>query len=223
MSTVDVVSRNQAKIRALLRSLARNTASLVTNKTLADGTAISAEQDEVLAQRTIVSYLNSLKRLYVLDEIPAWSPEMRAKIRLRVTPKRQLVDPSLAAAAMNADNEMLMRDLKTLGLLFEVLCLRDLLVYAQANDSVVNHYLDSTGLDVDAVIESPGGGWAAFEIRLGDAQVDEAARKLVRLREKIVGVGNRPPLCLGVIVGVGAVSHRRDDGIFVIPIDLLGA
>jgi predicted AAA+ superfamily ATPase len=222
MSSIGGVSRNHSKFRALLRSLARNNASLVTNRTLAAGT-VNESEDAVagLAQATVTSYLEALRRLYVLEEIPAWSPEARAKIRLRASPKRLLVDPSLAVAALNMDMRSLRGDLKTLGLLFEGLCLRDLSVYGQSNDAMLYHYSDSTNLEIDAVLEMRGGDWAAFEIKLGHAQVDAAAHQLLRMRDKIVSAGNRPPCCLGVIVGVGAICHKREDGVHVLPVDCL--
>ena len=222
MSSIDGVSRNQAKAHALIRSLARNNASLVTNKTLVGDIAIYRVSDEDdLSEQSVAGYLDTLRRLFVLEEIPAWSPEIRAKIRLRVSPKRMLVDPSLAAAALNADAGMLKGDLKTLGFLFEGLCLRDLQVYVQSYGAALYHYLDNTDLEIDAIMEMKGGKWAAFEIKLGGAQIDEAARNLLRLKEKIVSAGNKPPLCLAVITGTNAVSHQRDDGIVVLPIDCL--
>jgi len=222
MSSIDGVSRNQTKVRALFRSLARNNACLVSNKTLADDIALYRVKDEdSLTEQSVADYLEAMKRLFVLEEIPAWSPEIRAKIRLRVSPKRMLVDPSLAVAALNADAGILKSDLKTLGLLFEGLCMRDLLVYAQIYRATVYHYLDNSNLEIDAIFEMKGGEWAAFEIKLGSAQIEGAAGNLKRLKEKITAAGNKPPKCLAVIVGANAVSHRRDDGIVVLPIDCL--
>jgi len=222
MSDIDGVSRNQAKVRALLRSLGRNNATLVTNKTLAKDTTIETDNaHEGMSLVTLIDYLEALKRLFVLDEIPAWSPGIRASIRLRVSPKRQLVDPSLAVAAMNADKGMLLHDLKTLGFLFESLCLRDLLVYATVHNGAIHHYLDSTGLDIDAILELPGGAWAAFEIKLGVDQVEEASHKLLRLKSKVTAAGNNPPCSLAVLVGIGAISEMRSDGVAVIPMDCL--
>lgn len=222
MTSIDGISRNHAKVRALIRSLARNNASLVTNKTLADDIALYRSVNESsLSEQSVADYVNALMRLFVLEEIPAWSPEIRAKIRLRVSPKRMLVDPSLASAALNADAGILKSDLKTLGFLFEGFCMRDLQVYAQSYGAAVYHYLDNSNLEVDAILEMKGGDWAAFEIKLGNVQVDDAASNLKRLKDKVTAAGNKPPICLGVIVGVNAVSHRRDDGINVLPIDCL--
>jgi len=222
MSSIDGVSRAQTKVRALFRSLARNNACLVSNKTLSDDIALYRAKDEdSLSEQSVADYLDAMKRLFVLEEIPAWSPEIRAKIRLRVSPKRMLVDPSLAVAALNADAGMLKGDLKTLGLLFEGLCMRDLMVYAQLYGAAVYHYLDNSDLEIDAIFEMKGGEWAAFEIKLGSAQIEGAAGNLKRLKEKVTAAGNKPPKCLAVIVGASAVSHRRDDGIAVLPIDCL--
>ena len=223
MSSVDGMKRDQTKVRALIHSLARSNASLVTNATLAEDAALFATtKNSGLSQQGVGGYLDALKRLFVLEEIPAWSPELRAKIRLRVSPKRMLVDPSLAVAALNADAGMLKDDLKTLGLLFEGLCLRDLLVYAQCYEARLYHYQDSSGLEVDAILELKGGNWAAFEIKLGATQVEKAAGNLLRLKNKMVAAGNRPPCCLGVVVGVGAISETRKDGVAVVPLDCLG-
>jgi len=222
ISSIDRISRSQSKVHALIRSLARNNASLVSNKTLAEDIALyKISEADKLSEQSVATYLDALKRLFILEEIPAWSPEIRAKIRLRVAPKRLLVDPSLAVAALNADAGMLKSDLKTTGLLFEGLCLRDLQVYAQSYEANLYHYLDNSDLEIDAIMEMKGGDWAAFEIKLGCAQIDEAAGSLKRLKEKIISAGNKPPACLAVIVGIGAISHKRDDGIFVLPIDCL--
>ena len=222
MSLIDGVARLQTKVRALLRSLARNNVSLVSNKTLAADIALYRTPDEGdLSERSIADYLNALRRLFVIEEIPAWSPEIRAKIRLRVSPKRMFADPSLAVAALNADEGILKSDMKTLGFLFEGLCLRDLQVYAQSYGAAMYHYLDNSNLEIDAIMEMKGGEWAAFEIKLGGAQIEEAACNLIRLKEKITGVGNKPPSCLAVITGVGVAGHRRKDGVAVLPISCL--
>lgn len=222
MNEIDGIERNQTKVRALIHSLARNNASLVSNKTLSDDTSFYPQaENSDLSQKGVADYLDALKRLYVLEEIPAWAPAIRAKIRLRVSPKRLLVDPSLAVAALDADAGILKSDLKTVGLLFEGLCLRDLHVFAQSYDASLYHYQDNSGLEVDAIIGLKGGEWAAFEIKLGADQIDKAANNLLRLRDKICAAGNKPPCLLGVIVGVGAISEIRKDSIAVIPIDCL--
>jgi predicted AAA+ superfamily ATPase len=222
MTKLDGIERSPGKTRSLLRSLARNNSTLVTNATLSADTAVYGDSDILVAESTVSEYLSALRRLYILEEIPAWTPEMRGKIRLRVSPKRYLVDPSLAVAALNADYASLEADLKTFGMLFEGLCLRDLTVYAQALNANLCHYLDSTGLDADAILELPGQNWAAIEIKLGVNQVDDAANKLNKLQAKITNAGNKPPLFKAVIVGIGAISQLREDGVYIIPIDHLG-
>jgi predicted AAA+ superfamily ATPase len=133
-----------------------------------------------------------------------------------------MVDPSLAVAALHASAESLAADPKTLGLLFENLCLRDLSVYAEAASASVFHYRDNSDLEVDAIIAHPDGRWVGCEIKWGSVQEDRAAESLTRLRDKMLAAGQRPPAALVVIVGVGGFSHTRPDGVVVAPIDVLG-
>ncbi|MDR0958744.1 MAG: DUF4143 domain-containing protein [Propionibacteriaceae bacterium] len=220
ISTIDTSRRDPAKMTALIRSLARNTATTATQATLRRDMA--NHFDATLSETTLRHYLAILHRLYLIEEIPAWEPALRSPIRLRQSPKRILADPSLAAVALSATPEHLIAEPKTLGFLFENLVLRDLLVYAHVLGGSLHHYRDSTDLEADAILTLPQGDWAAFEIKLGHPQIDNAAATLLRLAEKITAAGHRPPRALAVIVGTGAFSHVRDDGVTVIPIDALG-
>jgi predicted AAA+ superfamily ATPase len=157
--------------------------------------------------------------LYVIEEIPQWFPELRDKQRLRKAPKRMLADPSIAVSALKARHSELTRDPRTLGMIFENLCLRDLLVYSDIAGGKLSHYHDLNDLEVDAIVELDS-KWAAIEIKLGAHRVDEGAEALKRLQSKLVSKGAATPSFLAVITGGGAL-YTRDDGIHVIPIDSL--
>jgi hypothetical protein len=217
VSRVDGTRRDPAGVRAVLGSLARNTACPVT----VEGLAADAGADRVMKTETIRAYVAALERLMITDDVPAWKPGLRSRTRLRGTSIRHLADPSLAAAALNASPDALLRDLNLMGLLFESLVVRDLRVYADAIGGRLFHYRDALGLEADAVIELPGGDWAAFEVKLGSSPstVDGAAANLLRLRERIAG---RPPVSLAVITASGW-ALTRSDGVLQIPVGTLVA
>jgi predicted AAA+ superfamily ATPase len=218
MTRLDAIARDPSKVRAVLVSLARNNATLVSNATIrndVDATGQSISKD------TVTEYLSAFKRLYVLEEIPAWAPSTRSRTRLRKAPKRLLTDPSLAVAALGLTPEKLHADLETFGFIFEAMCLRDLAVYARSSGKTLHHYTDETGLDADAIIEGPGDNWSAVEIKLGHSQVDAAAEKLLRLQRKLVNAGAKAPAALIVITGLSSFAHQREDGVFVVPITCL--
>ena len=157
----------------------------------------------------------------ITDDVPAWKPGLRSRTRLRGTAIRHLADPSLAVAALNAGPDALLADLNLMGLLFESLVVRDLRVYADAVAGRLFHYRDALGLEADAVVEMPGGDWAAFEVKLGSstAVVDAAAANLMRLRDRVAG---RPPVALGVITATGW-GLTRPDGVLQVPAGALAA
>jgi hypothetical protein len=170
---------------------------------------------------TVSGYLDTLARLMVTDELPAWSPNLRSRSRLRGAPIRYFVDPSLAVAALAINDEALLRDPNTLGFYFENMVIRDLRVYAQAIEASVFHYRDNTDLEADAVIELADGRWAAFEVKIGLNQVDEAAKHLRKLADERVDTSKiGPPLALGVITSTG-YAYTRPDGVHVIPVGSL--
>ncbi len=217
---VDNVRRDPALVRKLLRSLARNTSTEATLQTLATDVGGS---DAPLGIDTTRDYLSALEGLFIVENQPAWSPNLRSKSILRRAPKRHFVDPSLAVAALRADRVRLLEDLNLLGLLFESLVIRDLRIYASANDATVSHYRDNTGLEVDAVVETDDGKWAAFEIKLGgDVRIDDAAASLLRFRDRVDTSKVGDPATLAVIVGSG-YAYEREDGVAVLPITHLGA
>jgi len=223
---LDTVSRkNQAKLRKLLRSLARNNSTTASIKTLSmdiDGSERASQSDEDLtvSRHTVAETLKSLKEIFVIEEIPAWSPKIRSKAIMRQAPKRIFTDPSLAIAALGVSRERLLQDLGTFRFMFENLCLRDLAVYAGFYGGNIYHYHDNSELEVDAVVEMPDGSWGAFEIKLGDAPVESAAAVLKRMRDKMIAGGVSPPECLAVITG-GGIAQKRADGVYVLPINAM--
>lgn len=225
------VGKSGETARRLLYSLARNIGQSATYKTLAKD--MYGEEDDsapVLSTQTVREYLELFKSMYLIDEIRGWEPPARSRKRLQTKPKRYFADPSLAVAALGMDPRSLTEDWQTLGLVFENLCMRDLLAYARALPNVgfepVRYYRDDSGLEVDAVIEMADGRWAAFEIKLSEDKVQQGVDSLTRLRRKLSerpGARTRPPEFMAVIVGIGGRAHRAADGIYVIPISVLGA
>ena len=213
---VDNKKRNPELVLHLLAAIAR------TNVTPALQSTIVADVQSRfgdVTRQTIADYLFALSRLFVVDEIPQWFPELRDKLRLRKTPKRMLTDPSIAVSALKARHNELERDPRTLGGLFENLCLRDLLIYSEAIGAKLSHYHDTTGLEVDAIIEY-GTKWAGIEIKMGVHRVEEGAASVKRLKSKLISKGATDPAFLCVITGGGPL-HTRSDGVHVIPIDCL--
>ncbi len=215
LTKVDGVRRDPEKIKAVIASLARNESTLATVKT------ITADLNGGATRQTVSAYISLLSRISFVRDVPAWSPAMRSPVRLRETPKHHLADPSLAAAAMGANVEALLDDFKTLGLLFESLALHDLWVYARANGMGLYHYHDEDDLEVDAIVASPGGTWLPVEVKLGAAQLPEATENLLALEKRMVRAGNKPPAAKLAIIGFGSHAHVTEDGIQVVPLDVL--
>ncbi len=219
MSRASGVKRDPLKVRSLLRSIARNTATLVDNKTLELDVKTSDRNE--LSRNTISEYLDALSRLMILYEQPAFNPHIRSSASLRKSPKRHLCDTSLAAAALGLDRESLLKDMKYAGFLFESLATHELNVYAKANDANAFHYHDSYGLEVDAIVQKRNGDYAAFEIKLGVGYINEAAENLKKFAGNIDTAKMDLPKSLNIITGTG-MSHRRPDGINVISLASLG-
>lgn len=216
---IDGVKRDVSKMNLLLKSLARNESTTVTNKTLkAD---VKAIDDEDIDTDTISVYLDIFKRLFLLDNQPPFASNIRSSVRLKQAEKRHFADPSLACALLKATPDRLINDLETLGFLFEALCERDLRIYADSFDAKLYHYQDYDNKEVDAVVELPDGRWSAFEIKLGANQIDKAAESLIKLKKSIEKEGGIAPSVLCVICGLSNAAYIRDDGVFVIPITAL--
>jgi len=219
MSRISGVKRDPLKVRSLLRSISRNTATLVDNKTLEQDVRTTERND--LSRNTISEYLDALSRLMILYEQPAFNPHIRSSASLRKSPKRHLCDTSLAVAALGLNKESLLNDMKYTGFLFESLVTHELIVYAKANDANVFHYKDSYGLEVDAIVQKRNGDYAAFEIKLGIGFIDEAAENLQKFAANIETSKMNMPKSLNIITGTG-MSYRRADGINIISLASLG-
>lgn len=219
VSRVDGIERNPARVRALLRSLSRNISTLATIKTIHDDIAMGSG-DESVSEKTISQYLNALSRIFVTEDLPAWNPALRSKTAVRTSPKRQFIDPSIAGAVLRLTPERLLDDFRYFGFLFESLCDRDLRVYAEAIDGQVFHYRDAAGLESDAVVCLNDGRWAAIEVKLGAKEIEEAAKHLLMLKEKVDADKMREPSFLMILTGT-EIAYRRDDGVFVVPLGCL--
>lgn len=221
LERMDGVARDPAKVRRLMASLARNESTLASKRAIVQDTA--GPDASALAESTVGDYHSALRKVFLVDDIPAWSPALRSPVRMRSAAKRHMADPSLAAAALGATPDSLVADTKTLGFLFESLVAHDLRVYARAMGAEIAHYRDDSNLEVDLIVARPDGSWGAFEVKLGSDQEDAGAQSVLALERKMVQRGERPPSAKAVVVGLGAVAHVRPDGVAVVPVDCLGA
>ena len=212
------VGRDPERVHRFMQSLARNTATVVSVATMTRDTQGS---DKAFGEQAARAYLTALERLMVVEQQPAWAPHLRSRSRLRTSRKRHFVDPSLAAAALGAGPEHLMRDIPWFGFLFESMAVRDLRVYAQAIRAKVFHYRDNTDLEVDAIVDAGAGRWAAFEIKLGAGRIEDAARTLLTFAGRVDTGRCGAPAALGVITATG-YGYQRPDGVSVIPLGVLG-
>jgi len=219
MHRIEGVKRDPQKVRSLLRSIARNTATLVDNSTLEKD--IKMRDKNELSRNTLSDYMDALLRLMILYEQPAFDPHIRSAASLRKSPKRHLCDPSLAAAALGLNKDALLKDMKYTGFLFESLAIHELNVYAKVNDATVFHYNDSYGLEVDAIVQKRNGDYAAFEIKLGVGYTEVAAENLKKFAANIDTTKMNAPKSLNIITGTG-MTYRRPDGINVISLAALG-
>ena len=217
INQVDGIEKDPEKVRLLLQSLARNISTMATAKTIMDD--IKANHSSI-TDKTLNSYLNALRRIYVIEDVPAWQPSLRSKTAIRTANKRQFVDPSIAAAVLRTDSNGILKDFETFGFLFESLCTRDLRIYAQVSDGEVFHYRDKSELESDIIVKLYDGRWAAIEVKLGVRQIEEAASNLIKLSQKIDTEKMNKPAFLMVLTG-GQVAYKRPDGVLVVPISCL--
>ena len=190
---------------------------------MASGQTIMADMksdDAGISEKTLTGYLNALRRIFVVEDSPAWMPSLRSKTAIRTSPKRNFVDPSIATAVMRTNAGGLLDDFETFGFMFESLCTRDMRIYSQANDGAIFHYRDKNNLESDMIASLRDGRWAPIEVKLGNRQIDEAAKNLLSLKSKIDTEKMGAPSFLMVITG-GEFAYRRDDGVFVVPIGCL--
>jgi len=217
VSRVDGVEKNPNRVRLLLRSLARNVATLASIQTILKDVEST---DTTLSDKTFAVYYNALRRIFVIEDMPAWSPSIRLKTAIRTSSKLHFVDPSIATAVMRINPSMLLQDFEYFGFLFEALCARDVRIYAQRNDGDVFHYRDKSGLEADMIVQLRDGRWGAIEVKLGHKQIEQAASHLLKLKEKIDTDKMREPSFLLVLTG-GQYAYRRKDGVWVVPIGCL--
>lgn len=220
LSRVDGVTRNAERVKALMKSYARNQGGQVSNAALkAD---MLANDSDTLDEDTVLSYVNALKKIFVVEDMPAWNPNLRSKTAIRTSDTRYYIDASIAVAALGLGPNDLIRDLEIFGLLFETMCIRDLRVFADALNGSVYHYRDKSGLECDAVVHLRNGDYGLIEIKLGgDTAIEHGAETLQSLAGKIDTDRMKSPAFLMVLVGVGNYAYRRADGVYVVPIGCL--
>lgn len=220
ISRVDGINRDKERTRRILRSLARHQATQVTTSTIC---ADIENNDHITDVReTVALYIEALKKIFVLEDSPAWNPNLRSKTAIRTSDTRYFSDPSIGIAALGIGPNDLIGDLETFGLFFETLCIRDLRVYADALDGSVYHYRDKVGLECDAVIHLRNGKYGLVEIKLGgDNQVDAGAKALKTLAGKIDTDKMKEPSFLMVLTATGKFAYRREDGVYIVPVGCL--
>ena len=220
ISRVDNTVRDATFARRLLRSYARHQGAQVPISTIYADLASSKEGS--MSEETISSYIMALKKIFVVEDMPAWSPNLRSKTAIRTSETRYFVDPSVATAALGMGPKDLENDLNTFGLMFETMAVRDLRVYAEALDGDVFHYRDKNGLECDAVIHLHNGSYGLVEIKLGGSKLEEeGAKTLKELAKKIDTTRMREPSFLMMLTGLGCYAYQRKDGVMVVPIGCL--
>lgn len=220
VSRVDDVVRNAQRVRLLMRSYARHQGSMATVGTILSD--MKANEASDLSDNTIYDYIKVLKKIFVIEDMPAWNPNLRSKTAIRTSDNRYFIDPSIATAALGIGPNDLIDDLETMGLFFETLAVRDLRVYADALDGQVYHYRDKSGLECDTVLHLRNGSYGLIEIKLGgDDLIESGAKSLKALSEAIDTTRMHQPSFMMVLTGIGDFPYRRDDDVWVVPIGCL--
>jgi len=213
---IDDIKRDKAKMRLLLRSLARNESTTVGKKRLKDD--MMGVEKTSIDEDTITDYLDVFTRLFILENQKPYGASLRSSLSVKQAEKRHFTDSSFACSLLGITQEdKLIGDLQTFGFMFEALCVRDLRIYAQAFGGELYHYQDYENNEIDAVIEMPDGSWSAFEIKLGANQIDAAAQSLLKIQAKFL----KPASSLCVICGLSNAAYRRPDGVYVVPLTAL--
>ena len=215
----DGVEYNRHKVLLLLKSLARNESTTVSDSSLIKD--IVENENESMSRNTLAKYLEGLNRLFLFNNQEPFSPNLRSSLRVKQSEKRHFSDPAMACALLNITPDKLLNDLNTFGFMFESLVERDLSIYAQASGAKVFHYQDYKNNEIDAVIELKNGEWCAFEIKLGAKKIDDGANNLIKVCSDIESNGGRPPKMKCVICGLSNATYIRPDGVFVVPITSL--
>ena len=217
---LDGINRDKHKVRLLLKSLARNESTTVSNVTLKKD--INEKENEDIDIDTVASYLNALDKLFLLDNDEPFSTNIRSSVRVKQSEKRHFADTSITCALLNIkDENKLINDLETFGFLFEAMVERDLKIYADSFNAKSYHYQDYQDKEIDSVIELENGKWCAFEIKLGAHQIEKAANDLLKLKKQIADEKGKEPSILCVICGLTNAAYRRPDGVYVVPITAL--
>ena len=220
ISRVDGVKRVPEKVRRLMRSYARHQGTQTSVDVIKQD--MLSNDDSTISENSIISYIDALKMIFVIEDMAAWNPNLRSKTAIRTADTRYFVDPSIATAALGLGPIDLLNDLNTMGLLFETLAVRDLRVYADALDGKIYHYRDKTGLECDAVMHLRNGSYGLIEIKLGgDTLIAEGVETLTKLSKKIDTTKMPNPSFLMVLTGIGEYAYRREDGVYVVPIGCL--
>lgn len=220
INRVDNVKKDPERVKRLMRSYARNQGSQVPNTVIAQD--IAANNEAAFDAETVAAYLNALRKIFVVEDMPAWNPNLRSKTAIRSSNTRYYIDPSIAVAALGIGPQDLISDLKTFGFLFETMCVRDLRIFADALNGEVYHYRDKEGLECDAVVHLRNGSYGLVEIKLGgDRLIEEGSANLKSLAEKIDTDKMKQPSFLMVLTGTGNYAYRRPDGVYVVPLGCL--
>lgn len=220
ISRVDNVKRDTERAKRILRSIARNQCAQISVNTIC---ADIENNDTASANRlTIASYIEALKKIFVLEDSLAWNPNLRSKTAIRSSETRYFSDPSIGIAALGIGPNDLINDLSTMGLFFESMCVRDLRIYADALEGSIYHYRDSKGLECDAVLHLRNGSYGLIEIKLGgEKNIEEGAKNLKRLASKIDTTKMKAPSFLMILTGTTKYAIRREDGVYIVPIGCL--
>jgi len=221
ISRVDGVSRDEQRVKRLMRSYARLQGTMAPVPTIVED--LKTNEPDGMSDETVASYIRALKKIFVIEDMEAWNPNLRSKTAIRASDNRFFVDPSIATAALGVGPQDLMNDLNTFGLLLETLAVRDLRVYAESLDGKVYHYRDKNGLECDAVVHLRNGSYGLVEIKLGgDSLIKEGAASLKTLADKIDTTKMKKPSFLMVLTGIGDYAYKRpEDGVLVVPIGCL--
>lgn len=220
INRADGIEKNEERVRRIMRSLARNQGSQTPTTVIAND--ILANDSSSVNEDTVQTYIKALKKIFVIEDMPAWNPNLRSKSAIRTSDTRYYVDPSIASASLGLGPDDLLNDLNTFGLLFETLCVRDLRIFAESLNGSVYHYRDNTGLECDAVIHLRNGKYGLIEIKLGgDDFIEEGAKTLKKLKDCIDTTKMNKPSFLMVLTGIGKYAYKREDGVLVIPIGVL--
>lgn len=220
ISRVDGVDRDEQRVKRLMRSYSRLQGAMAGIPTIVAD--MKTNEPEGMSDETVASYIKALKKIFVIEDMPAWNPNLRSKTAIRTSDTRYFVDPSIAIASLGLGPNNLLNDLETMGLFFETLCVRDLRIYADANDGNVFHYRDKNGLECDAVVHLRNGNYGLVEIKLGgDTRIEEGATNLNSLAKIIDTTKMKKPSFKMVLTAVGQYAYMRTDGVMVVPIGCL--